>query len=187
MLARIFGLTRSVPDLRAAIVEVLSDIAGETLGRKAAECFDDPERFEQLCAESHTEPPWMSDDRDPTPGERAAGIFFQLLQDEGRSDVIDWAYGGTEVVHVIQELLRKAGAECFGKEELEQFTALAGNAGRGKAFAKLDGPLKTAVQKRGLVLAYLDRDADAYFPILVSPEVHAKWSKLRFDADHRIL
>lgn len=187
MLAKLFGRGRPVVDPRAMLVEALTEIAGEGVGRKAAECFDHPERFVEVCDESGTEPPWDMEGREPKPGERAQGIFQQLLEDAGHAGIIDWADGGSGILDVIQELLQKSGAAPFRQDERDGFLALAGNAKRGDAFAKLDAPLRKAVQERGLVLSYLERDGDSYHPVIVSPQAYAKWSKHRFDADHGIL
>ena len=101
--------------------------------------------------------------------------------------VIDWADGADRILDVMQELLQNVGAESLTQDELSGFLALAATAKRGQAFAKLDASLRKAVGARGLVLTYLDRDADAYYPIVINPGTYEKWSKHRFDAKRSIL
>lgn len=187
MLAKLFGIGRSAPDPRALLVEAMSDIAGEHLGQKAGEYFDFPERFEQACEDAGTEALWVLEGKKPTPAEKAQGIFQQMLEDTGHAGFIDWADDAASILEVIQELLQNAGAEPLTQEETGSLLALADQASRGKAFAKLDAPLREAVRLRGLVLTYLDRDADAYYPIVINPGAHEKWSKQRFDAKRAIL
>ena len=187
MLMKLFGLGRPAPDPRALLVEAMSDIAGEHLGQKAGEYFDFPERFEQACEEAGTEALWLLEAKKPTPAAKAQGILQQMLEDTGHAGVIDWADGADSILDVMQELLQNVGAEPLTQDELSGFLALAAKAKRGQAFAKLDASLRKAVGARGLVLTYLDRDADAYYPIVINPGTYEKWSKHRFDAKRSIL
>lgn len=187
MLMKLFGLGRPAPDPRALLVEAMSDIAGDYLGQKAGEYFDFPERFEQSCEEAGTEALWRMEGKKPTPAAKAQGIFQQMLEDTGHVGIIDWADDADSILGVIQELLQNVGAEALTQEESSGFLALAAKAKRGEAFSKLDASLRRAVGSRGLVLTYLDRDADAYYPIVVNPGTYEKWSKQRFDAKRSIL
>ncbi|PPE75060.1 hypothetical protein C3942_05130 [Solimonas fluminis] len=187
MLAKLFGLGRPASDPRALLVEALSDIAGEPLAQKAGEYFDFPERFEQACEAAGTEALWVLEGKKPTPGAKAQGIFQQMLEDSGHAGFIDWADDAESILDAIQPLLRNAGAEMFSPEERSRLLSLAADARRGKAFGKLDEPLRQAVRARGLVLSYLDRDADAYYPVVVSLGTYEKWSRLCFDSKRTIL
>jgi hypothetical protein len=179
-LKNLLGPKAPPPDPRQILAEAISEIGDPSLVPKAMELYDSPEAFDAYMYEAHLEPPWVSDDRAPRPGELGYEILWTVLEQNGRAGFIDWATGVIGILDTFDELFVKAGVARFSVEQRTELERLHEHAERGKAFRALFKTLDRAAQERGLEVTYRSLDHDAHYPVLLTPAAYKRWDNAMF-------
>jgi hypothetical protein len=176
----LLGKAAATPSPRAVLAAAVSEFADASLVERTLALYDAPHAFEEYALESGHEPPWLEEERNPTPEELASEVLLRVLFVEGYVGHIDWADGVNSILGIFDSLFLKRGVPTLNAEERATLTRSAIDSVRGDAFMQLLDPLQAAAKTRGFEIVYLDLGQDAHFPLLLTTDAFRRWRKATF-------
>ncbi len=185
----VFGLGKKTDpaEVRATLAGAMRDLGGEELALRVLHFFDNREAYEGWADHSVGEPAWVSDGYEPSLAEIAADIFRELLIQDRRGVIIDWAAGASGILDDIDTLFERAGKPKIDAARREALVSQYGQVKRGDAILKLMTPVEQEAAARGLAIHWWNTEADAHLPLLLTPEARKRWSGASFGKNFPVL
>lgn len=184
-----FGLggKKAQIDVRTMLGEAAEDFGGANLRERVLFFFDNRKDFETWPDHSTGEPLWISDGYEPSNAEVAADVLREVLLEDRRAAVIDWADGAEQVLDVFDRLFERAGKPAIDLDRRRILSDLCEPLKRGEPVGKLMTPMDEEAQRRGLAVYWWNTESDAHIPQLLTSEARRKWRGAEFGKKFQVL